>query len=242
MGHAVEYEMRYKRQYRSENWILDDDGDGDACEDMIKTGHLCSLACIVVRMTGRTHDLAALTALAGVLLLEPVGQMSLATLLLGLLMNQIGGITPDIDQPTAPFWRNLPIGGVFGRIVDKLLGGHRFLSHSLLGVGIFGFGSYWLLRFFSPLMPGVNLDYVWFAFLVGFISHLVMDTFTKEGVPWLLPVPIKFGLPPLKRIRITTGKRMETFVISPLLLLLLAWIMLTHYQQIESFLRHSVTN
>ena len=189
-------------------------------------------------MTGRTHDLAAAVALAGVLLIEPVGQMSLATPLLALLMNQIGGIAPDIDQPTAPFWRNLPIGGVLGRVIDKLLGGHRFLSHSLLGFGLFGFLSYWLLTFIHPLMMSVNIDYVWYAFLIGFGSHLIMDTFTKEGVPWLLPIPVKFGVPPLKRLRITTGKRVETLIIFPLLFVLLIWMVAGHYQGVESYLRH----
>ena len=192
-------------------------------------------------MTGRTHDLAAVTALAGVLLIEPVAHMSLATLLLALLMNQIGGIAPDIDQPTAPFWRNLPVGGVIGRVIDKLLGGHRFLSHSILGIGLFGVASYWLLMFIHPLMPGVNVPYVWYAFLIGFVSHLVMDTFTKEGVPWLLPIPIKFGIPPLKKLRIATGKTAETFLIFPLMFVVLAWIVLSHYQGIEAFLRHGIT-
>lgn len=191
-------------------------------------------------MTGRTHDLAAITALAGVLVIEPVGHMSLATLLLALLMNQIGGIAPDIDQPTAPFWRNLPIGGLFGRVVDKLLGGHRFLSHSVLGLGLFGLAVYWLLTCVHPLMLGVNVVYVWYAFLIGYVSHLVMDTFTKEGVPWLLPIPVKFGVPPMKKLRITTGKRVELLVVFPLLFAALVGLVLGHYQEVETFLRHGI--
>ena len=64
-------------------------------------------------MTGRTHDLAAITALAAVVLFEPLRTVSLGTALAAVLANQVGGIAPDIDQPTAPFWRNLPIGGFF---------------------------------------------------------------------------------------------------------------------------------
>jgi membrane-bound metal-dependent hydrolase YbcI (DUF457 family) len=55
-------------------------------------------------------------------------------------------------------------------------------------------------------MHSVDTDLVWWAFMIGMFSHLVMDSFTKEGVPWLLPIPIKFGFPPLKRLRVTTGK------------------------------------
>ena len=169
-------------------------------------------------MKARTHDLAALTALGVMVLSQPTKTMSLGTALVALLANQLGGIAPDLDQPTAPFWRNLPVGGFFGRIIDKMLGGHRFITHSLLGVLLFGFGVHWLLLLVHPIMPTIDSDLVWWAFMIGMVSHLIMDTFTKEGVPWLLPIPIKFGLPPLKRLRITTGKAGEGVVFCLLLL------------------------
>src|SRR6185437_7191357 len=90
-------------------------------------------------MTARTHDVAALTALSLVALTQPIQSLTLSTVLVALLANQIGGIAPDIDQPTAPLWRNLPVGHIVGKIVDKAMGGHRFLSHSLLGLAIFAF-------------------------------------------------------------------------------------------------------
>ena len=88
-------------------------------------------------MIGRTHALAAFTALGVAYFARSPQTMSLATVLVGLLANQIGGIAPDIDQPTAPFWRNLPIGGPIGRVVDRMLGGHRFITHSLIGLVLF---------------------------------------------------------------------------------------------------------
>jgi inner membrane protein len=183
-------------------------------------------------MTSRTHDIAAITALGIVVLSEPLRTVTLSTLLLALLANQIGGITPDIDQPTAPFWRNLPIGGIFGRITGKMLGGHRFLTHSLLGMGLFGALAYYLLKFLQPIMPHVNVSLVWWAYIIGMVSHLIMDTFTKEGVPWLLPIPIKFGIPPVKSFRVTTGKKLETLVIFPGFLLLDIWFCAAHYNQL----------
>jgi inner membrane protein len=188
-------------------------------------------------MTGRTHDLAAVTALGMVVLVHPVGNVSLATALVALLANQIGGLTPDIDQPTAPFWRNLPIGGLFGRVTDKLLGGHRFLTHSLAGAAAIGWLAHWLLVFLHPIMPRVDISLVWWAFMIGIASHLVMDTFTKEGVPWLLPIPYKFGIPPLKDLRVTTGRFVENLIIFPGLLALDAWLLASHYQAVHSFLR-----
>jgi len=187
-------------------------------------------------MTARTHDLAAITALGIVVLANPLPQVTLGTALVAILANQIGGIAPDLDQPTAPFWRNLPSGHVFGRIFGKLLGGHRFISHSIIGLALFGFVVHWLLLFLHPIMPHVNIGLVWWAFFIGMASHLVMDTLTKEGVPWLLPIPIKFGVPPIKRFRITTGKSGEMFVVFPLLLLVDIWLCAHNYDTIVNYL------
>src|SRR5882757_9548035 len=110
-------------------------------------------------MTGRTHDTAALTALVVAVALHPLSNITLATALVALLANQIGGIAPDIDQPTAPFWRNLPIGRLFGRFTDKLLGGHRFLTHSLLGAALAGYLLNLLLSFLEPILHGVDTHF-----------------------------------------------------------------------------------
>jgi membrane-bound metal-dependent hydrolase YbcI (DUF457 family) len=190
----------------------------------------------------RTHDLAAATSLAAtIVVLSPLPSMSVATLLLALVANQLGGIAPDIDQPTAPFWRNLPVGGVVGRIIDKMLGGHRFITHSLIGLALLTFLFHWLLVFLHPIMPAVQIDLVWWAFVIGMISHLVMDTLTKEGVPWLLPIPIKFGIPPVKQLRITTGKNIENFVIFPLLALLLVAIIAMNYSAFVELLHQRIS-
>ncbi len=176
-------------------------------------------------MTARTHDLAAIT--------------TLGTALFALVANQLGGIAPDIDQPTAPFWRNLPVGGDFGRIIDNLLGGHRFISHSLLGVAGFGFLSWTLLKFIHPIIPHTSVTVVWWAFMIGVASHLIMDTFTKEGVPWLLPIPIKLGIPPLKAFRITTGSLVErgVFVI---IFAVDGWYVASHYTKLLALIHQQI--
>jgi membrane-bound metal-dependent hydrolase YbcI (DUF457 family) len=188
-------------------------------------------------MTARTHDLAAITAFGYIAVTQPVRTVTVATALVAVFANQLGGIAPDIDQPTAPFWRNLPIGKFLGRAVDRLLGGHRFITHSLLGLLLFGIGFRWLLDVLHPIMPKIDIHTVWWAFIVGMISHLVFDTFTKEGVPWLLPLPFKFGLPPAKRLRITTGKLAEKLLFG-LLLVIDFWYCSTHYQHIVTIFHH----
>lgn len=190
-------------------------------------------------MTARTHDLAAFTALGVVVLVHPVGPVTLATVLVALLANQIGGIVPDIDQPTAPFWRNLPVGKFFGRFFDKMLGGHRFITHSLIGVALFG-GLNWLfLNFLHPIMPKVDIQLVWWAFIIGMLSHLVMDTFTKEGVPWLLPIPIKFGIPPLRATRVTTGKKAEKAIFL-MMLIFDIWFLTSRYQELLTLVHQHI--
>lgn len=182
-------------------------------------------------MLARTHDLAAFTALGVAFLLRSETPFTLATAVIAVTANLIGGITPDIDQPTAPLWRNLPILKFMGRLFDRLSGGHRFITHSIIGLVVFGFLANKLLLFLQPIMPNVDIGLVWWAFMIGMVSHLVMDSLTKEGVPWLLPIPIKFGFPPIKRLRITTGKKYEAYVVFPgfvLFNMLLYWANYDH--------------
>ncbi|HSX06569.1 MAG TPA: metal-dependent hydrolase [Candidatus Saccharimonadia bacterium] len=191
-------------------------------------------------MTARTHDVAAATALAIAVLVYAPESLRLSTLLISLLANQLGGIAPDIDQPTAPLWRNLPEGHFVGKVFGKLLGGHRFISHSLVGLALFAYLSKLLLHFVHPIMPHVDVRLVWWAFVIGYVSHLAMDSLTKEGVPWLLPIPYKFGIPPLRKLRITTGKVFEVFVVLPTLVAIDAWLFASHYNQFVGLLRHVV--
>ncbi len=187
-------------------------------------------------MTGRTHDLAAFTALNYVVITQPLEPISLATALTALTANLIGGLAPDIDQPTADLWHRLPAGSIFGRLLAPILGGHRFISHSILGIFLFGFGVKWLLSVMSSVLL-VDMNIVWWAFMIGFISHLIMDTFTREGVPWLFPIPIHIGIPPLKILRIKTGGMIEKSIVFPVLLLLNAFIFYHYYNHYISLLK-----
>lgn len=183
-------------------------------------------------MIARTHDTAAFASLSLTFLLFQPNHISLATVIVAVLANLLGGIAPDIDQPTAPFWRNLPVGKYFGRLFSVVVGGHRFLSHSLIGLALFGYGVHWLLVALQPVMAAVDIDMVLLAFMIGMVSHLVLDSFTKEGVPWLLPLPYKFGIPPLKRLRITTDSWVETGIVFPLLVSATLVFYFLHYDQL----------
>jgi inner membrane protein len=190
-------------------------------------------------VTGRTHDLAAFTALNLVLVSQPLPHMSLATALVAFSANMIGGLTPDIDQPTADLWRRLPAGTIFGKLLSPILGGHRFISHSIVGIVLFGWGTSFLLSLMSSVLL-VDMGIVWWSFMIGFISHLIMDTFTKEGVPWLFPVPFRFGLPPLKFLRITTGGLLEKSFVFPGLLIVNGYLVYKNYPLFLDFIKHYI--
>ncbi len=191
-------------------------------------------------MIARTHDLAAITALGVAFVNLPVQAISLSTVILAILANLIGGVTPDIDQRTAPLWRNLPIGKYFGHLFTHLLGGHRFLSHSILGLILFGFLFYWMLVFFHPIMSSVNIDIVWWAFTIGMLSHLAVDSFNKEGVPWLLPIPIRIGFPPFKAWRVESDGWAEKWIIFPGLLIFNCIFYFQNYRHVLYLLRNMI--
>lgn len=188
-------------------------------------------------MTGRTHDLAAFTALSYVLVTHPLPHMTLGTALVAFAANMIGGLAPDIDQPTAALWNRIPAGGVISRIFTPFLGGHRFISHSIIGIVLFGCIAKVLLQLTSSFLI-VDQTIVWWAFVIGYISHLLMDTITRDGVPWLFPIPIHIGIPPFKALRMKTGGFIEKSIIFPSLMFINAYLFYTHYNVFLGFLKN----
>ena len=191
-------------------------------------------------MTGRTHDLAAFTALVIALLYLPqLPIISLATAITAFGMNFVGGLFPDIDQPTSDFWDNFRLGPIVAKVVCPALGGHRHISHSLLGLALFGFGSHFLFQLLAPIIL-INMTVVWYAFMIGILSHFVMDFVTKEGLPLLWPLCWKFGFPPFKFMRIETGGFIERVIIFPGLLVLTAYLMYHNQIKLLELLHHSI--
>lgn len=190
-------------------------------------------------MTGRTHDLAAFTAMTIVLSYFPIPYMSLGTALVAFGANMIGGLAPDLDQPSAKLYSDIRGGSILSKIIDPLLGSHRFLSHSILGIILFGFLSKFLLDASSSVLL-VDMNIVWWSFMIGFVSHLVMDTFTKDGVPWFFPIPIRFGFPPFKFLRVKTGGFFEKSFIFPGLILVNGYFFIVYYTKFLQFFRSLV--
>ena len=80
-------------------------------------------------MIGRTHDLAAFTSLVIAAIYLPIETMSIGNALAVLLVAMVGGLLPDLDEPTADIWDTIPVGEVLGRVLSPLFGKHRNISH-----------------------------------------------------------------------------------------------------------------
>ena len=185
-------------------------------------------------MTARTHDLAAMTMLVWVVASGKAPSLSLATGIVAVMANILGALTPDLDEPTARLWNDMPAGSIVGRIIHPLLGGHRMITHSILGMLAIGWGLKFLLTNYVSRVLLVDMNVVWGAFMLGFLSHLIVDTITKEGVPWLFPIPWRLGFPPFKALRVTTGEWAEKALVFPGLLVLNGYLI---YQNYGEFLK-----
>lgn len=94
----------------------------------------------------------------------------------------IASLIPDIDTPRSTF------GRIFPFISYPLsLGGHRSITHSLAGTA--------LLTVPVLVLQGyLNMNLL-IPFLIGYLSHLLLDLLTPQGCPILWPLPIHFKLP-----------------------------------------------
>jgi inner membrane protein len=125
---------------------------------------------------GRTH---ALTGLFVGLLVISVTQVSLVQSFFLVLTAIFGSLLPDIDSPKAYLGRKIKIISWISK--------HRGIFHSVIPLAI----GYFSLQYV------VGQNYA-FAFAAGFLSHLILDMITKEGIR-LFPFgfhirgPIKVG-------------------------------------------------
>lgn len=173
-------------------------------------------------MTYKTHLSMGLLFSAVVFLKIEKLELSAAVAAILFFSTLLGAGAPDLDTPTGELWRKVPAGSILSRSIHPVfIGGHRHLSHSLIGMGIFTW-LFWLLLKFAAIHNSLfiihNSANVMLAFALGFASHLFADSLTEEGVPLLFPLEYHFGIPPnpFAKVRIKTGQWFENLVIYPL--------------------------
>lgn len=142
----------------------------------------------------------------------------------------LGALTPDIDNARSTLGKRM---GVVSKGIQHMAG-HRTFFHSILGLLIVGafawsfeWGLGWLLynagfqraAIALGAGPGILVDHAsvrfvaLIALLVGYFLHLVADSLTIGGVPWLWPDRVRFGFPPERRWRFKSGSAAEPVVV-----------------------------
>lgn len=188
-------------------------------------------------MTGKTHQAIGFAAASTLYFYQhpaqPLTWAIAATVIVG---SFIGSLLPDIDQPTANFWQSIPLGSLGRGVVPRALGGHRHISHSLLGALLF----YGISATVTTYLLSGNIDHVLLldSLLAGFLAHLAADSLTVQGIPLFWPLYRSFGFPPFpfQGLRIVTGKWFENFVILPVSFLLIGFILLSHQSALCSII------
>lgn len=113
----------------------------------------------------------------------------------------IGSLFPDIDHQRSFISHKVPIASLAATTVFK----HRGFLHSPIFVLLAGVlltaGSRTLLSGYQLQLASQFIT----GFLPGMISHIILDTFNKQGIPWLWPWKKRFRLLPIR-----TDSLMET--------------------------------
>lgn len=173
-------------------------------------------------MTGRTHNVVALASLITVVAVNPPASLNVLTLAGCIFAVEIGALFPDMDQAGNTLWHLFPAGHSLGSILRKVFYKHRTLTHSIAGIFLIYKLLIWLLPKFLN-QEFINPGLILISFLIGYISHLIADGFTEEGLPLFFPININFGFPPIKSWRIKTGRWFENLIVYPGLWLYLFW-------------------
>jgi inner membrane protein len=130
----------------------------------------------------------------------------------------VGALVPDIDNARSTLGRRL---GVVSREIQKHAG-HRTIFHSLVGMALTGavvFAAEWGVAYlfrrqgWTLTAEALVAQVALIALLVGYGLHLVADSLTLGGVPWLWPLHRRFGFPPKRSWRFRSGSWMEPVVV-----------------------------
>ncbi len=190
-------------------------------------------------MTSRTHDIFAFASLVTVAAYYPPASLNLATMITSLVGGVVGSLLPDIDQESNRLWDLLPAGQFLGGVLKNVFLAHRTISHSLIGV----FAVYKFLGWVLPklLNPGwINIQIVLASIMIGFLSHLLIDSLTEEGLPLFFPLKLKVGFPPVRPWRIKTGKWFEKFVVFPAIIVYIVWFVGKNQTRIADILKLAI--
>jgi len=156
----------------------------------------------------------------------------------------LGALAPDIDNARSTIGKR---AGFVSKGIQHLAG-HRTIFHSLLGLLLVGLFVYFVqyglgLELYnlglhqagsalgvgaSQIQLGSTTGVAFVALLTGYVLHLVADSLTIGGVPWLYPNPVRIGFPPNRNWRFRTGSIWEPLVVAFVCALVIAGVITGH--------------
>lgn len=187
-------------------------------------------------MTGKTHQVIGLSAGLTAFFITSSPQYSPATFGALLVGSHLMALLPDIDTASGDIWKSIPFGKTISKVADPFLA-HRNLTHSILGVVLVYYGLKYLLQL-TPGYWGINTEILIIPLMLAYLSHLVCDFITVQGIPLVFPYGKMMGFPPkpFEGIRIISGKWFENLVIFPIVNLYLIYIIFINFSNIRQFL------
>lgn len=147
-----------------------------------------------------THSIGGVGA--GLLVLSAAGygsnEIAQAAIMSGAL---VGSLFPDIDHQQSYISHKAPVASLAASTVFK----HRGFLHSPVFILLAGMlltaGSRTMLSGSQLLLANQFI----LGFIPGMLSHIILDSFNKQGIPWLWPYKKRFRL-----LTIRTDSIMET--------------------------------
>lgn len=148
-------------------------------------------------MKGSTHALLGVVGLVGLQGWIPLPP-DLPRLGIALVSAGIGALLPDLDADESLIRHETHTArsdGPLGWLVSWLMPSHRGVTHSgLAALAVVGLAWLW--------------PHYWLtALAIGYVSHIVADMLTRQGVPVLWPIHWRLSLSP-----ITTGGSAESLI------------------------------
>ncbi len=144
-------------------------------------------------MMGKTHFPIGMASWLGVMAaIQSVhpGYLNPVMVLAGTAIAGVAALEPDIDTKNSLASKMLgPVSGAVSFGIRKAFGGHRKITHSLIGAVI-------VTGLILAMVAGFHWP-AWIAgaFVAGWCSHVIADMLTKEGCPLFWPLSdYKFGV------------------------------------------------
>jgi inner membrane protein len=171
---------------------------------------------------GKSH--AAIGAAAG-LAAGVFIDASLSNKIVMLGVGALGGLWPDLDTHASYLGQKLP------RWWHKITPGHRGITHSLIYcLGLFfvallaQFGTVWLMRKLGHDYSNPSVPVFPIALTAGAVSHLVADSMTTHGTPFLYPL-VKYKFKLFGPLNFRTGSPPERIMVMIILALTSGYVM-----------------